>query len=318
MNYVNTTPYENLFDGSSGCYTGDPINLTVDSDPTFHRASKFPYSILSNVEEALNKIESDGIILNVKTASWAAPIVPIENKSGGICICGDFRVTYNNCYSPAVYPIQRIEDLHASLRGCTIFSTPDMSQAYLQIPIHPDSQQWLTINTYLGLYVFTRCPNGIHTDSALFQEIVDKTLSGVPYSIAYLDDIFVAGVDPVDHDANLHTVFDRLCSSGFKLNKSKCYSNKSYVTCSAHRIDSEGLHHTDDKLCAISLLFQITDHSLFLQSSKLSVKTMVFHTLQRLCIKHQRTVKSERVVQIVKSALRQARHTSKDPDTTLP
>ena len=27
---------------------------------------------------------------------------------------------------------------------------------------------------------------------------------------------------------------------------------------------------------------------------------------------------SERVVQIVKSALRQARHTSKDPDTTLP
>ena len=54
-----------------------------------------------------------------------------------------------------------------------------------------------------------------------------------------------------------------------------------------------------------SLLFQTTDHNLSLQSSKLSVKTMVFHTLQ--------------LVKIVKSALRQpTRHTSEDADTTLP
>ena len=100
-------------------------------------------------------------------------------------------VTYNKCSSPAVYPIPRIEDLYASIRGCTIFSTLDMSQAYFQIPIHPDSQQWLTINTHLGLYVFTRCPNGIHTAPALFQEIMDKTLSGVPHTIAYLDDTWL-------------------------------------------------------------------------------------------------------------------------------
>ena len=70
-----------------------------------------------------------------------------------------------------------------------------MSQAYFQIQIHPDSQQWLTLNTHLGLCVFTRCPNGIHTAPALFQEIMDKMLSGVPHTIAYFDDILVAGVD---------------------------------------------------------------------------------------------------------------------------
>ena len=126
-----------------------------------------------------------------------------------------------------------------------------MSQAYFQILIHPDSQQWLIINTHLGLYVFTRFPNGIHTAPALFQEIMDKTLSGVPHTIAYLDDILVAGVDQADHDANLHTVFERLRSSGFILNKSKCYFNKSSVTYLSHRIDAEGLHPTEDKLCAI-------------------------------------------------------------------
>ena len=72
MNYVNTTPYENLFDGSLGCCTGDPIKLTVDIDLTFHCARKAPYSILSKLEEALNNMESDGIIRKVETASCAA------------------------------------------------------------------------------------------------------------------------------------------------------------------------------------------------------------------------------------------------------
>ena len=53
------TPYGNLFDGSLGCYTGDPIKLTVYREHTFHCARKVPYSILSKVEDAPNKMESD-------------------------------------------------------------------------------------------------------------------------------------------------------------------------------------------------------------------------------------------------------------------
>ena len=48
----------------------------------------------------------------------------------------------------------------------------------------------------------------------MFQEIMDKTLSGVSHTIVYLDDILVAGIDQKDHDANLHTVFDRLRLAG--------------------------------------------------------------------------------------------------------
>ena len=72
-------------------------------------------------------------------------------------------------------------------------------------------------------------------------------MSGVPHTI----DILVAGVDEANHDANLHTGCDRLRSSGFKLNKSKGYFNISSVTYLTHRIYSEGLHPTVNKLCAI-------------------------------------------------------------------
>ena len=61
----------------------------------------------------------------------------------------------------------------------------------------------------------------------------------------------VAGINQADHDANLCAVFDRLRTAGFKLNKSKCTFNKSSVTYLAHRIDSEGLHPTEEKVRAI-------------------------------------------------------------------
>ena len=79
----------------------------------------------------------------------------------------------------------------------------------------------------------------------------DKTLAGVPHTITYLDDILVAGINQADHDANLCAVFDRLRTAGFKLNKSKCTFNKSSVTYLAHRIDSEGLHPTEEMVRSI-------------------------------------------------------------------
>lgn len=197
-------------------------------------------------------MEEEGIIGRVHHASCAAPIVPVvkENKDD-IRICGDFSVTYNACAKMVSYPIPRIEDLHAALRGCTTFSILDMSQAYHQIPISEESQKWLIINTHIGLFAYKRIPNGIHSGPGIFQEIIDKVLAGIPKVICYLDDILVAGSDKKDHLNTLSLVFERLNAAGFKLNKSKCQFEKKSMTYLAHRIDAEGLHPTDTKLKAI-------------------------------------------------------------------
>ena len=51
VNFVSTTPYKNLFDGSLCSYKGDPIELTVDSGPTFYRARKVSCSTQLKVED---------------------------------------------------------------------------------------------------------------------------------------------------------------------------------------------------------------------------------------------------------------------------
>ena len=244
--------YDSLFQNRLGCYKGTPVNLDVDEMPRFHKARPVPYALQGKVEAALKQMEDDGVLKRVTSSPCAAPIVPVAKKESEIVrICGDFSVTYNKCASLYQYPIPKIEDLHAALRGCKIFSVLDFSQAYHQIPLSPECQQYFTINTHVGLFSFQRLPNGVHSGPGVFQQILDSTLAGIPKVICYLDDILVAGVDHADHMKTLAVVFQRLLDAGFQLNKAKCKLEKKAVTYLGHIIDSEGLHPTSDKLSAI-------------------------------------------------------------------
>ena len=44
------------------------------------------------------------------------------------------------------YPLPKTEDLFATLAGGTKFTKLDLSEAYLQLELDPDSQQYCVIN----------------------------------------------------------------------------------------------------------------------------------------------------------------------------
>ena len=95
------------------------------------------------------------------------------------------------------YPLSKIEDIYEVLRGSKVFSFLDMSQVYHQVPVTPESQPNLTVNTHLGLYSFKRGP-------AIFQRIMDTTLKGIDKCVCYIDDILVSGSTEEEH---LQTLF---------------------------------------------------------------------------------------------------------------
>ena len=154
------------------------------------------YAQKPKVEKALTKMEEEGVIKRVNSPSCAAPIVVVNKRdSEVVCICGDFSVTYNSCADVETYPLPKIEDIHEAGRGCKLFTILHISQAYHRIPIATESQPYLTINTHMGLYSFTRLPNGVHSGPAVFQRVMDNTLAGLSKTICYIDDILVAGTD---------------------------------------------------------------------------------------------------------------------------
>ena len=245
--------YDELFDTSAlGCYTGEPIELNVKKMPPFCKARPVPYALQAKVESTLRTMETNGVIERVSSSPCAAPIVVVGKKdSDKVRICGDFSVTYNSCADLVRYPLPKIEDLHTAMRGCKVFSCIDIREAYHNCRVSENSQKYLTINTHVGLFVFKRLPNGVHSGPAIFQQIMDTVLAGIPKVICRLDDILCGGVDVSDHLNTLSCVLARLQQAGFRLNKDKCRFLQSSVKYLGHVIDAEGLHPTDDKLKAI-------------------------------------------------------------------
>ena len=132
--------YSELFQPQLGCYIGDPVVLNESKEAKFHKARPVPYALQSKVENALLKMEKDGVIERVRSASSAAPIVVVGKKdSDDVRVCGDFSVTYNASAHVETYPMPQIEDMHSALRGCTVFSVLDIKQAYHQVPIAKES-----------------------------------------------------------------------------------------------------------------------------------------------------------------------------------
>ncbi|XP_015775672.1 PREDICTED: uncharacterized protein K02A2.6-like [Acropora digitifera] len=68
------------------------------------------------------------------------------------------------------------EDVFVKLRGGIRFTKLDLRNAYQQLPLDPDSQQFVTINTHRGLYRHKRSPFGIASSPAIFQRTTDIIL----------------------------------------------------------------------------------------------------------------------------------------------
>ena len=206
------------------------------------------------MEDALDHLEAEGVIEKITHSDWAAPIV---TKDGTIRICG--KVTVNPVLEGDKYPLPRIEDLFAKLTGGKTFTTLDMTHAYHQLILDSESQKYVVVNTHRGLYQYKRLPFGIASAPSQFQRIMDQILQGMKHVACFIDDIIITGATEEEHLANLTEVLQRFREQRIRLKREKCRFMRKSVDYMGHRIDSQGLHATEDKLDAITQAPQPTN-----------------------------------------------------------
>ena len=68
----------------------------------------------------------------------------------------------------------------------------------------------LIIATHLGYFQYKKLPFGVSFAPAIFQKAMDQILSGIPKTVAYIDDILVAGTSQEGHMKLLKEVLERL------------------------------------------------------------------------------------------------------------
>ena len=70
--------------------------------PRFHKHRPIPFALKDKVEEALQSQIAQGELVPIDHSDWAAPIVVVHKKDGGIRICGDFKVSITLSFVPRV------------------------------------------------------------------------------------------------------------------------------------------------------------------------------------------------------------------------
>ena len=94
---------------------------------------------------------AEDITEKVQHSEWASPTVPIIKPNGDLRICGDYSVTMNKFSEMEQYPIPCLEELLSKLSGGKRFTKIDLSQAYHELEVTPESGKYTT-NTHRGLY----------------------------------------------------------------------------------------------------------------------------------------------------------------------
>ena len=184
-----------VFKEERGCIEKVKVKLELEegANPKFYKPRPVPFAIKDKVGEELNKMVNDGVLEKVDYSNWATPIVPVRKPSGEVRVCGDYKITINPVLKVKEHPLPTSDELLQTLNGGEKFSKLDMSSAYQQVQLDESSREYLTINSHLGLFRYTRLAFGVSSATAIFQELMEKILSGLEGVAVFVDDIIVTG-----------------------------------------------------------------------------------------------------------------------------
>ena len=121
--------------------------------------------------------------------------------------------------------MEGLENLRYSLNPGDYFVKIDLSDAYLSIPVHEDSQQYLALIFDQVTYAFKMMPFGLNVAPAWFTKVFKPVLADLRAqsirALIWIDDILVISSSYLSCIRDRDIVMDLLVNLGFRLNMEK-------------------------------------------------------------------------------------------------
>ena len=225
--------------------------FTGDSAPIKQKHRRIPIGQQGIIDDELDRMLRLGVI-EPSESPWRSQIVLSRKKNGQIRFCVDYRcvnlVTRKDCY-----PLPNILETFDKLSGAQYFSTLDLASGYWQIAMETEDREKTAFAAKQGLYHFTVMPFGLCNAPATFERLMDKILHGYLWErcMCYLDDIIIYGRTFPQALENLRAVFERIRTSGLKLQPKKCELFRKELLYLGFVVNGDGVKPDPSKLDAI-------------------------------------------------------------------
>lgn len=203
------------------------LEMDIQEIPGSAPVSCRPYKTSPTDRDTINQIllewEQNGIISESKSA-YASPVLLVDKQSGEKRLCIDYR-RLNKQTQDHPYPMPNLDDELSGLSEGKIFTTLDLSNGYLQIPLSEQAKEKTSFVTQEHIMKFERMPFGLKTAPATFWKLMYKVFKDLKHKGIvnyYLDDIIITATDWENMMERLKLVFDALRAARLTLKPSKC------------------------------------------------------------------------------------------------
>lgn len=241
-------------------FTTHVIEL-LDTTPIKQKPYRRCSAVKKSVDKEIDRYLEKGFIIRSKSA-WASPIVVVLRKNGKIRICVDYR-KFNRITKKFAYPLPRMDTILDALTDAVIISTIDLTDAFNQIPMDPESRPYTAfVVPGRGLFEWVRMPFGLTNAPATFQAFTDRLKekfidhlreNNLPEYYAnqihaYLDDWIVIWKSFEEHLQLLEILFEVLQKNGLTINTEKSHYAKSSVEYLGFLLDKDSLRPNPERI----------------------------------------------------------------------
>ncbi|XP_055623096.1 uncharacterized protein LOC129766548 [Toxorhynchites rutilus septentrionalis] len=214
---------------------------------------QFPYVMSPKTQELvaieLQRLLNVGIIER-SSSDWSLNCVPVI-KPTKVRLCLDARKINERTVRDA-YPLPHPGRILGQLPKAKYLSTIDLSEAFLQVPLEPNSRKYTAFCVQgKGLFQYTRMPFGLVNSPAILARLMDNVLGhGVlePYVFVYLDDIVVVTETFEHHVQLLVEIARRLKEANLSINLEKSQFGVSEIPFLGYLLGTDGLRANPEKI----------------------------------------------------------------------
>ena len=227
------------------------IAVSKNVRPIYIPAYRVAYSQREIIDKEVRRMEEQGII-EPTTSPWSFPLLVVPKKDKTNRLVVDFR-HLNAVTQPDPYPMPSMKDLIATIGSKKIYSTVDLQQGFLQIPLAEESRPLTAFSTSHGRYHYRRMPFGLKSSPVTFVRLMDLVLGDLMNKgvFVYIDDLILCSNTVEEHIKLLKEVLTRLRKAGLKLKLSKCKFMQKKIDYLGHTLSEEGIQVNDLKVKAI-------------------------------------------------------------------